>query len=106
MPVNVPGQSPGLLKSVVPMVGTAVGGYFGGPAGAAAGGKIGSSLVAGGMDPGAVEGKGGAMARRLSTPDPQEQLAQAQNALAQLPPEEQAKYKSTLDEAQKRAGGY
>lgn len=110
MPVNVPNSRPNIIKTAVPMVLGAVGGAYGGPAGAMAGQKIGHSLVGGGSDPGAVTGKGGgsAMARRLELPDPQAQLAKAQESLAQLPPEEQQKYGPALTEAQKRAqqGGY
>lgn len=111
--VNVPGSSPSMYKTAVPIAGTIVGGYFGGPAGAAAGGKIGSSLVKGGPDPGAVQGKApatSAMQRRVdqTAEDPQAQLAKAQEALQQLPPEDQQKYGPAIAEAQKRAqqGGY
>lgn len=104
--VNVPGSQPSMYKQAVPVAGSLIGGYFGGPAGAAAGGKIGSSLVKGGPDPGAVEGKGSSpMQRRIEQAgdDPQTQLAKAQQALQQLPPEDQQKYGPALTEAQKRA---
>lgn len=110
--VNVPGSRPSILKTAVPTALSIAGSVYGGPAGGMAGAKIGQSLVSGGADPGAVQSKGGgAMQRRIETlqqPDPNAELAKAQDALKQLPPEEQAKYGPALAEAQKRAqqGGY
>lgn len=106
--VNVPGSRPSMTKTIVPTALSIVGSIYGGPAGGMAGAKIGQSLVGGGMDPGSVKGKGEGstpIQRRLESTanDPQAELAKAQDALKQLPPEEQQKYGPALTEAQKRA---
>ena len=106
MPVNVPGKSPGLLQTAAPIAGSIIGGIYGGPVGAAAGGKIGSSLAGGGGNPSAVEQKAPttAMDRRIQTQDetPSMQLAQADAALKQLPPEYQDQYGATIAAARAR----
>lgn len=108
MSVNVPGQKPSLLKTIVPMALSAVGTAYGGAAGGMAGSKIGEGLVAGGGGgASAVQTKAPSspMQRRVdqTAEDPQVQIARAQQALQQLPPEDQQKYGPALTEAQKRA---
>ncbi len=104
--VNVPGKSPGPLATVAPIAGSVIGGMVGGPVGAAAGGKIGSSLAGGGGNPTAIETKAPtttAMDRRMQTQEdnPSVQLAQADAALKQLPPEYQQQYGATIAAARK-----
>lgn len=105
--VNVPGSPQGIEKTAIPIAGSIIGGIYGGPAGAAAGGKIGSDLVKGGPDPGAIETKAGAggtaLDRRIQAQEdtPSMQLAQADAALAQLPPEYAQQYGATIAAARK-----
>lgn len=104
--VNVPGKSQGLLQTAVPIAGSVIGGIYGGPAGAAAGGKVGASLVGGGGNPSAVQSKAPttAMDRRMQAQEetPSMQLAQADAALKQLPPEYQDQYGATIAAARQR----
>ena len=108
--VNVPQRQAGLSQSVLPVAGSILGGMVGGPPGAAVGGQLGGMAAASaaqGGGSGAVEqkqsGDGGAMSRRLQTTDPQQQLAQAQQALSQLPQSDQQRYGPAIAEAQRRA---
>lgn len=112
--VNVSAKPASPVKTIVPIAASVVGGMYGGPAGAAAGGKIGSDLVSGGPDPTAVETKQadtGAINRRIQSQDnmPSTQLAKADAALQQLPPEYQEKYGATIAAARqmdKQGGDY
>lgn len=107
--VNVPGSPSDPMKTILPVAGSVVGGIFGGPAGSALGGKLGSALTKGGADPGAIQTQApdqpDALQRRLQGmgSDPQEQLAQADAALKQLPQEYQEKYGPTIAAARQAA---
>ncbi len=107
MPVNMPQKQQDPIKGLVPLAGSIVGGIFGGPAGAAAGGKIGGEFAKESAPPTAVESKApmdsGAIDRRISTQEqnPSMQLAQADAALKQLPPEYQDQYGATIAAARK-----
>lgn len=105
--INVPSSSPSILKTALPIAGSVIGGIYGGPAGAAAGGKIGQSLAGGGKDPTAIESKAApqtAVDRRIGAleEDPSVQLAKADAALRQAPPEIQDQYGPAIAEARKR----
>ncbi len=102
--VNVPGRTPSPLQTIVPMAGAVVGSIYGGPVGGMAGAKIGQGLVGGGPGPSAVksaEPESSAIDRRIDTMqnDPSQQLAQAETALKQMPPEYQDAYGPTIMKA-------
>lgn len=89
-------KKPGLTQQLIPIAASVGGGMLGGPAGAAAGGMLGNRLADGGPQVAPVQN--GAIERRLAPPppaatsNPSEDLANADQALAYLPPEQQQKY--------------
>jgi hypothetical protein len=105
MPVNMPQKTQNPIMGILPVAGSVVGGIFGGPAGAAAGGKIGGELGKQTPAPDAVETKtpmdAGAIDRRIGATEesPSFQLAKADAALKQLPPEYQQQYGATISAA-------
>lgn len=104
--VIMPQQQQSSMAQILPIGGAVVGGIFGGPAGAAAGaslgGMAGNTLASNGPPPTPVQsGMSGAMDRRAQSlqDNPSNQLAQADAALAQMPPEYQAQFGPTIKQA-------
>lgn len=95
-------KRPGLSQQVIPVAGTVLGGMVGGPAGAAVGGMVGGK-VAGGDNPAVGPVQPSAMERRLAPPppaaNPSQDINNANQALAQLPPDQQQKYGPILRRA-------
>lgn len=109
--VNLPQQKQDPIKGIIPIAARVVGTIYGGPAGGMAAGAVADASMSGGSKvagPVQQQQTANPMQRRLQQEDPAAELAKAQAALQQLPPEEQAKYGPTLEEARKRAahGGY
>ncbi len=102
--VSMPNRKPGLTSQLLPIAGTVGGAMVGGPAGSIVGNKLGGKLA--GDDqavPQAVEST--AIERRLGAPDmpppgPSQDIANANQALTQLPPDQQQKYGPILRRAQ------
>ncbi len=108
MAINQVTPPAGPLKKILPIAGKAIGAAYGGPAGAEAGGMVGDSL-AGPDAEGTKPIQSTAMGRRYEMTAPEvphaEALAQADQALAQLPPQYQQQYGPTITAARMKQQG-
>lgn len=99
--VMMPQKKQGLAQQVAPVAGQAVGTYFGGPIGGVVGGQIGAKMAGEQKQIGAIETS--AINRRIDTYQPPqnhtEDLAAADQALAQLPKPVQQQYSPILRRA-------
>jgi hypothetical protein len=97
----MPEKKQGLTKQLLPAAAQAIGTAYGGPVGGAVGGVIGDKLAGGDKQVGAVETS--AVQRRIDTfqgtPDPAQDLAAADQALAQLPEPVQQQYSPVIKRA-------
>ncbi len=94
-------KKPGMTETFLPTALSVVGGIYGGPAGAAAGGIAGGKL-AGGDKPAAspIESRMQATAPApAAASNPSQDLANADAALAQMPPAQQRQYGAIIGRA-------
>lgn len=112
--IMMPQKKPGMMQQVLPLAGTLVGGMVGGPAGAAVGGTLGGMASQENPGPAPIQSQAQPVPVAQSTPmqrrmDSQggaqpDQLAQADQALTQLPPEYQQQYGPMIRRARMNGG--